>query len=95
MSKKNNKNPEFVDTFMLECSRLQATEKFDETNSKWRNDCGNGIECNVGDSIEVSTAYLNANGAGDGVNSISFDGYNIGKSTDTGRWSDSDFNFNN
>ena len=97
MSSKNDKNPppEFQDTFMLECSRLQATEKFDKTNSKWRNDCGNGIECNVGDSIEVSTAYLNANGAGDGANSISFDGNFLGKSTDTGRWSDSDFNFNN
>lgn len=94
MTSKNDKNQpqEYVDTFMLECSRLQASEKSDDF-SKWKNDCGNGIQVMPGDSIEVSSAFLNANGAGDGVSSISFDGKRLGKYTEKELWTDSTYNF--
>jgi hypothetical protein len=93
-SKKDINQPqEYVDTFMIECSRLQATEKTDNDKSKWKNDCGNGIKVMPGDSIEVSSAFLNANGAGDGVSSISFDGKLLGSFTETGLWTDSTYNF--
>jgi hypothetical protein len=97
MSKKKDKNQdqpeEFVDTFMMECSRLQASEKSDNDFSKWKNDCGNGIQVMPGDSIEVSSAFLNANGAGDGVSSISFDGKRLGKYTESGLWTDATYDF--
>ncbi len=95
MSKNKFKNQpkEYVDTITVECSRLQATESTKDDNSKWRNSLGNGIQVKPGDSIEVSSAFLNANGAGDGVNSICFDGKKIGKYTETGLWTDENYNF--
>tara|TARA_R100000734_G_C3319080_1_gene114222 strand:- start:604 stop:3180 length:2577 start_codon:yes stop_codon:yes gene_type:complete len=94
MDKKNKNQPqEYLDTYAIECSRLQATEKTDDDKSKWRNTLGNGIKVNPGDSIEVSSAFLNANGAGDGVSSISFDGQRLGTYTETGLWTDATYSF--
>lgn len=88
MSKKNIKNQEqeepFIDNIFLECSREQAMEKSPDNNSMWRNQCGSGVVVNPGDSIEVNSAYINANGAGDGTTSISFDGKFLGNKTYSG-----------
>ena len=65
-------------------------EKAKDTNALWRNDCGAGVIVEPGDSIEVNSAYLNCNGAGDGATSISFDGKFIGKKTITGLYSNED-----
>lgn len=90
MSKKNIKNQDqqeeepFLDNIFLECSRESAMEKSEDSNAIWRNQCGSGVVVNPGDSIEVNSAYINANGAGDGITSISFDGKYLGKKTYTG-----------
>lgn len=97
MSNKKDKNQdqsrEYVDNYLIECSRLSASESAKDDNSKWKNDCGNGIQVMPGDSIEVSSAFLNANGAGDGVSSISFDGKRLGSLEETGLWTDSTYDF--
>jgi len=94
MDKKNKNQPqEYVDTYVIECSRLQATEKTDDDKSKWRNSLGSGVKVNAGDSIEVSSAFLNANGAGDGVSSISFDGNKLGTNTTNNLWTLTTYKF--
>jgi hypothetical protein len=96
MTKKNIKNQDqeepFLDSIFLECSREQAMEKSADNHAIWRNQCGSGVVVNPGDTIEVNSAYINANGAGDGITSISFDGRYIGKKTYSGIFNPETFN---
>ena len=82
MSKKINKNPEiFTDNIFLECSRRASISKNDSNNAIWRNNVGAGIVCNIGDTIEVNSAYLNCNGIGEGGSTIALDGRRLGSYT--------------
>ena len=66
---------------ILECNRLSSEEAKTNNNENpalFTNKLGTGVMVNVGDTIEVSSAFISEQGAGD-TETIEFKGANLNK----------------
>ena len=76
-------NNSFTDLDILDCNRqssTQANSQNDENNANWENKLGSGIRVNAGDQIQVNSAFISEEGAGD-ENTIEFSGRSLGKTS--------------
>ena len=70
----------FTDLDILDCNRqssTQAKSNNNENNANWENKLGSGIKINPGDQIQVNSAFISEEGAGD-ENTIEFSGKSLG-----------------
>ena len=73
----------FTDLDILDCNRqssTQAKSNNNENNAMWENKLGSGIKINAGDQIQVNSAFISEEGAGD-ENTIEFSGKSLGKTS--------------
>ena len=76
-------NNSFTDLDILDCNRqssTQANSQNNENNANWENKLGSGIRVNAGDQIQVNSAFISEEGAGD-ENTIEFSGKSLGKTS--------------
>lgn len=78
----------FPNITLLECNRLQSTQKgtTDDNNAIFTNRMGDVVSLDVGDTVEVKSAFINKRGSAD-PNSIEFKGQPLGVEVDFNRTS--------